>query len=75
LVFLFLACSLPRSVSAQQSDADIARGLTWLQGQIQASGELAAESTSCVLPVQTRFEARQRHARQSNGQNNREENR
>ncbi|MBO9678475.1 MAG: carboxypeptidase regulatory-like domain-containing protein [Acidovorax sp.] len=37
--------------------ADEAAGLSWLQGQEQASGSLVAESSSIALPVQSRSEA------------------
>ena len=39
------------------TDPAVQRGVAWLQGQIQASGQLASESASPALPMQVRSEA------------------
>ena len=41
---------------AQSTDPAIQRGIGWLQGQIDASGQLASEATSPALPMQARSE-------------------
>jgi len=41
---------------AQGTDPAIQNGLTWLQGQIGGSGQLASEATSPALPMQARAE-------------------
>jgi len=52
--WLFLAGS---AFAQGLTDPAVQRGVAWLQGQIQASGQLASEAGSPALPMQVRSEA------------------
>ena len=52
--WLFLAGS---AFAQGSTDPAVQRGVAWLQGQIQASGQLASEAGSPALPMQVRSEA------------------
>ena len=52
--WLFLAGS---AFAQGLTDPAVQRGVAWLQGQIQASGQLASEAASPALPMQVRSEA------------------
>lgn len=59
LQWLVLGCLMwsGQVIAQGLSDPALQRGVTWLQGQIQASGPLASEISSPALPIQVRSEA------------------
>lgn len=48
--------SLVTSVAQAQTSHEVARGLSWLQGQVAADGTIASEATSIATTAQTRSE-------------------
>ncbi|HWM43540.1 MAG TPA: carboxypeptidase regulatory-like domain-containing protein [Burkholderiales bacterium] len=56
-LLLLLVSTAP--ARAQGISPEVSRGLSWLQGQVQANGSLANEATSLATPLQNRSEAAQ----------------
>jgi Carboxypeptidase regulatory-like domain/Bacterial Ig-like domain (group 1)/Bacterial Ig domain/Prenyltransferase and squalene oxidase repeat len=57
--FLMGVCTLILSsvtVAQAQTSPEVARGLTWLQGQVQTDGTVAGESSSIARSIQVRTE-------------------
>ena len=54
--FSWLIAVLLVIATVQLARADVNSGITWLRGQIAASGQLASENTSVAYPMQVRSE-------------------
>ena len=59
LAALVIASALCASAARAQSSPDVARGLAWLQSQVQADGSLTNEAASVATALQNRAEAAQ----------------